>query len=112
MSEQSHGSHAGRPASWIAGGIIFIGFVVGGGALCLGPLWIMFWVGAGIIVVGLAVSWMVHLFSDVVGDAPRVIPEILAYSRFGSRSAKRRGGTAGESLDSPVATDPQQAPHG
>ncbi len=112
MSEQSHGSHAGRPASWIAVGIIFIGFVVGGVALCLGPMWIMFWVGAGIIVAGLAVSWMVHLFSDVVVDAPRVIPEIVDYSVFGSRSAKRRGGTAGESLDSPVATDPQQAPHG
>lgn len=112
MSEQSHGSHAGRPASWIAVGIIFIGFVVGGVALCLGPMWIMFWVGAGIIVVGLAVSWMVHLFSDVVVDAPRVIPEIVDYSLFGSRSARRRGGEQGEVLNAPVSTDTEQTPHG
>ncbi|MFS2292043.1 MAG: hypothetical protein FWJ90_04995 [Actinomadura sp.] len=112
MSEESRGSHTGRPGSWIAVGIIFIGFVVGGVALCLGPMWIMFWVGAGIIVAGLAVSWMVHLFSDVVVDAPRVIPEIVDYSVFGSRTAKRRGGPTGETLDSPIATDPQQAPHG
>ncbi|MGP4026565.1 HGxxPAAW family protein [Actinomadura sp. 3N407] len=112
MSEESHGSHAGRPSSWLAVGIIFAGFVVGGVALCLGPMWIMFWVGAGIIAAGLLVSWLVHLFSDVVVDAPRVIPEIVDYSLFGSRSAKRRGGRAGEVLDSPVATDPQETPHG
>lgn len=34
MSEESHGSHAGRPSSWIAVTIIFAGFVVGGVALC------------------------------------------------------------------------------
>ncbi|MFG2085816.1 MULTISPECIES: HGxxPAAW family protein [unclassified Spirillospora] len=112
MSEESHGSHAGRPGSWAAVAIIFAGFVVGGVALCLGPMWIMFWVGAGIIVAGLLFSWLVHLFSDVVVDAPRVIPEIVDYSLFGGRSGKRRGGREGEVLDSPVATDPQQTPHG
>jgi ABC-type uncharacterized transport system permease subunit len=112
MSEESHGSHAGRPSSWVAVAIIFAGFVVGGVALCLGPLWVMFWVGAAIIVAGMLVSWMVHLFADVVVDAPRVIPEIVDYSLFGSRSAKRRGGEAGEVLDRPIATDTQQTPHG
>ncbi|MBB4773031.1 HGxxPAAW family protein [Actinomadura livida] len=112
MSGESHGSHAGRPASWVAVTIIFIGFVVGGVALCLGPMWIMFWVGAGIIVAGFAVSWMVHLFSDVVVDAPRVIPEIVDYSVFGTRTEKRRGGPEGEALEGPVATDPQTSPHG
>ncbi|MEU9016308.1 HGxxPAAW family protein [Actinomadura sp. NPDC048394] len=112
MSEESHGSHAGRPSSWVAVTIIFIGFVVGGVALCNGPMWIMFWVGVGIIVLGLLASWAVHLFSDVVLDAPRVIPEIVDYTLFGSRSAKRRGGDAGEILDRPTATDPQQTPHG
>jgi len=111
-SQESHGSHTGRLSSWIAVGIIFAGFVVGGVALCLGPQWIMFFAGAGIIVVGLLVSWAVHLFADVVVDAPRVIPEIVDYSVFGSRSPRRRGGTQGEVLDSPVATDPQESPHG
>ncbi|WP_067803661.1 HGxxPAAW family protein [Actinomadura formosensis] len=113
MSEgSSGGSHAGRPSSWIAVGIIFVGFVVGGVALCLGPAWVMLWAGVGIVVAGLLISWMVHLFSDVVVDAPRVIPEIVDYSLFGSRSAKRRGGEQGEVIDVPISTDTQQTPHG
>ncbi|RSN55569.1 HGxxPAAW family protein [Actinomadura sp. WAC 06369] len=112
MSEKASGSHAGRPGSWLAVSIIFAGFVVGGVALCIGPAWIMFWVGVGIIVLGLVASGFVHLFADVVVDAPRVIPEIVDYSLFGSRSEKRRGGPQGEALDRPVATDPQQTPHG
>ena len=109
---ESHGSHAGRPGSWIAVAVIFAGFVVGGVALCIGPLWTMFWTGAGIIVLGMVLSGLVHLFSDVVVDAPRVIPEIVDYSLFGTRSAKRRGGEAGEAIDRPIATDPQHTPHG
>ncbi|WP_325050744.1 HGxxPAAW family protein [Actinomadura spongiicola] len=112
QSEGSHGSHAGRPSSWMAVSVIFAGFVVGGVALCMGPQWILFWVGAGIIVLGMIISGFVHLFADVVVDAPRVIPEIVDYSLFGSRSDRRRGGPAGESLDRPVATDPHQTPHG
>lgn len=112
MSEESHGSHAGRPSSWVAVTIIFIGFAVGGVALCVGPSWPTFWAGVGIIVVGMVVSGLVHLFSDVVLDAPRVIPEIVDYSLFGTRTDKRRGGTAGETLERPVATDTQQTPHG
>ena len=108
----SEGSHAGQPGSWIAVGIIFAGFIVGGIALCLGPLWIMFWVGVGIVVVGFLVSWMVHLFADVVVDAPRVIPEIVDYSLFGARTAKRRGGDRGEILDLPISTDTEETPHG
>ncbi|WP_245623097.1 HGxxPAAW family protein [Spirillospora albida] len=111
-SEESHGSHAGRPSSWIAVGIIFVGFVIGGVALCAGPSWIMFWIGAAVIVAGIVVSGLVHLFSDVVVDAPRVIPEIVDYSLFGTRTDKRRGGTVGESIDKPIATDPQHTPHG
>lgn len=112
MSEESHGSHAGRPSSWVAVAVIFAGFVVGGVAVCLGPLWIMFYIGVGIVVLGMVVSAFVHLFSDVVVDAPRVVPEIVDYTLFGSRSAKRRGGPRGEVLDRPVATDPQETPHG
>ncbi|WP_067487161.1 HGxxPAAW family protein [Actinomadura hibisca] len=112
MSEESHGSHAGRPSSWVAVSIIFIGFAIGGVALCLGPNWLMFWVGAAVIVVGLVVSAAVGIFSDVVVDAPRVIPEIVDYSVFGKRTARRRGGRAGETIDKPVKTDTQHTPHG
>ena len=112
MSQEASGSHAGRPSSWFAVAIIFAGFVVGGVALCIGPAWIMFWVGVGIIVLGMVVSGIVHLFADVVVDAPRVLPEIVDYSLFGARSDKRRGGPQGEALNRPVATDPQQGPHG
>ncbi|WP_131738269.1 HGxxPAAW family protein [Actinomadura roseirufa] len=112
QSVEQHGSHAGRPGSWVAVTVIFIGFVIGGVALCVGPSWILFWVGAAVIVLGLVLSGLVHLFSDVVVDAPRVIPEIVDYSLFGSRTDKRRGGRQGEVLDRPIATDPQQTPHG
>jgi hypothetical protein len=112
MAEEPHGSHAGRPSSWVAVGIMVTGFVVGGVALCIGPAWVLFWVGAAIVVVGFVVGGMVHIFSDVVVDAPRVIPEIVDYSVFGTRTAKRRGGLAGETLDKPVATDTQSTPHG
>ena len=112
MSEESLGSHAGRPSSWVAVTIIFAGFVVGGVALCLGPMWVVLWIGVGIVVLGLVVSGLVHLFADVVVDAPRVIPEIVDYSLFGSRTDKRRGGPQGEVLNRPVATDPQETPHG
>ncbi|MBW8484553.1 hypothetical protein K1Y72_19375 [Actinomadura sp. PM05-2] len=112
MSEESHGSHAGRPSSWVAVAIMFAGFVVGGVALCVGPQWILFWVGVAIVLVGAVVAGLVHIFTDVVVDAPRVIPEIVDYSVFGGHSDKRRGGSAGETLDRPVKTDTQSTPHG
>jgi hypothetical protein len=112
MSEESHGSHAGRPSSWVAVTIIFIGFVLGGVALTIGPNWILFYAGVAVIVVGFVVSAAVHLFSDVVVDAPRVIPEIVDYSLFGKSTDKRRGGLAGETLDKPAKSDTQQLPHG
>ncbi|GAA1592636.1 hypothetical protein GCM10009678_88520 [Actinomadura kijaniata] len=112
MSDKSLGSHAGRPSSWVAVTIIFIGFALGGVALCLGPNWVLFWAGVAVIAVGFVVSAVVHVFSDVVVDAPRVIPEIVDYSLFGKRTDKRRGGPAGETLDKPVKTDTQHTPHG
>jgi hypothetical protein len=32
--------------------IIIIGFIVGGIALTVGPNWVLFWIGAAIVVVG------------------------------------------------------------
>jgi hypothetical protein len=109
---EASGSHHGRAGSWLAVGVMVVGFVIGGLALCLGPTWVMFWAGAAIVAVGFVIAGVLHIFSDVVVDAPRVMPEIVDYSLFGSRSAKRRGGEAGETLKSPVHTDPQRTPHG
>ncbi|MER7210115.1 HGxxPAAW family protein [Streptosporangium sp. NPDC000239] len=66
------GSHGGSPKSWLAVIVILIGFTVGGVALCLGPNWTLFWVGAGIIAVGGVIALVVDIFSDVIIDAPRV----------------------------------------
>jgi hypothetical protein len=62
----SSGSHAGRPKSWAAVTVIFIGFVVGGVALCLGPNWPLFWGGAAIVVLGAVLALAVDIMSDVV----------------------------------------------
>ncbi|GAA3410292.1 HGxxPAAW family protein [Streptosporangium vulgare] len=66
------GSHGGSPKSWLAVIVILLGFTVGGVALCLGPNWTFFWVGAGIIAIGGVIALMVDIFSDVIIDAPRV----------------------------------------
>ena len=47
-----HEAHHGRPASWVAVSIIIVGFIVGGIALPVGPIWWLFWLGAGIVVLG------------------------------------------------------------
>ena len=45
-------AHHGRPASWVAVTVIIIGFVIGGIALPVGPNWVLFSIGAAIVVVG------------------------------------------------------------
>lgn len=67
----SGSSHAGRPSSWIAVSVIFIGFVVGGVAIPLGPNWLFFWVGVGITVLGGILALVVDIMSDVVVEEPR-----------------------------------------
>jgi hypothetical protein len=70
----SSGSHAGRPKSWVAVTVIFIGFVVGGVALCVGPNWPLFGVGAGIVVLGGIAALLLDIMTDVVVDEPRQQP--------------------------------------
>jgi hypothetical protein len=62
----SSNSHAGRPASWVAVSVIMAGFLVGGFALPMGPNWLLFWIGAGIVVVGGVLALVVDILSDVV----------------------------------------------
>ncbi|NVI90868.1 HGxxPAAW family protein [Actinomadura sp. BRA 177] len=67
----STGSHAGRPKSWVAVAIIFVGFIVGGVGIVIGPDWIVFGVGAALIAVGGIVALAVDIMTDVIVDDPR-----------------------------------------
>ena len=42
----------GRTTSWVAVLVIVIGFIVGGIGLIVGPSWPLFWVGAGVAIIG------------------------------------------------------------
>lgn len=106
------GTHGGRPSSWLAVVITIIGFTVGGVALCVGPSWLFFWVGAAIVVLGGVVGLAVGIFSDVVLDEPRVVPEVVDLSLFGAQGEERRGGEHGETVDTPTRSDTQETPHG
>jgi hypothetical protein len=46
------GHNSGRPISLVGTSIVIVGFIVGGVALVPSPHWIVFWVGAGIAIVG------------------------------------------------------------
>ena len=59
-----HEAHHGRPASWVAVSIIIAGFVVGGVALVPHPHWWLFWVGAGIVVIGCIIAVAAHILDD------------------------------------------------
>ncbi len=75
-------SHAGRPGSWLAVVVIWIGFGVGGAALVPSPKWWMFWTGVAICAVGGIIAMAVHIFDDVIIDGPRVVPEERHHSEL------------------------------
>lgn len=99
-------SHAGRPSSWLAVIVIWIGFGVGGAALVPHPKWLLFWVGCGLVVVGGIIAAAVHIFDDVIMDGPRVAPE--------ERHPSEMKGTIRGEVEGPgTATDPATSrPHG
>ena len=59
-----HEEYHGRPVSWVVSTLVVIGFVLGGIALCIGPSWVLFWVGAGIVVLAGIMGAAVHIFDD------------------------------------------------
>ena len=59
-----HEVRHGRPASWVTSAIVFVGFIIGGVALPIGPTWWLFWTGAGIVVLGGIFGAAVHIFDD------------------------------------------------
>jgi hypothetical protein len=54
----------GRPVSWVAAGIIMLGFLIGGLALVFGTIWWLFWTGLGLVVVGGLLAASTHIFED------------------------------------------------
>jgi hypothetical protein len=93
------GKHGGRPSSWLAVGIMIAGFVIGGIALTIGPTWPAFWAGVAVFAVGGVLALAVDIFSDVVMDDARELPEGI-----GQRLVARRG--------RPATSDTEQTPHG
>ncbi|GAA2084585.1 HGxxPAAW family protein [Actinomadura alba] len=108
----ARGSHGGRPSSWLAVGIMIAGFTIGGAGLTLGPSWPVFWAGAAVVAIGGLIALAVGIFSDVVLDETRVVPEIVDYSITGGTGEKRRGGPYGETTDKPTRREPEESPHG
>lgn len=64
VNSDKHVAHHGRPVSWVAVTIIIIGFAVGGIALVAGPVWWLFWTGAGIAAVGSILALASGIFTD------------------------------------------------
>ena len=64
-ASHEHASHHGRPSSWAAIAIIVVGFVVGGAAMVTThPTWWLFWVGAGIVVIGGIMALSTRIMDD------------------------------------------------
>jgi hypothetical protein len=59
-----HEAHHGRPASWVVSTLVIIGFILGGIALPIGPSWVLFWIGTGIVVVAAIMGAAVRIFDD------------------------------------------------
>lgn len=69
------GSHRGRPVHWIVVVVMIAGFTLSGVALTIGPDWLLFWIGAGVVAVGGIAALATDIFGDVVLDEPRILPE-------------------------------------
>jgi len=56
--------HHGKPMSWVAVSVIIVGFVIGGIAMVPHPIWWLFWLGAGIAIVGCLMTLVAKTFSE------------------------------------------------
>jgi hypothetical protein len=102
----------GRTRSWVAVGVIIAGFLTGGIALTIGPVWWLFWTGAGIAALGGLSAIFSDILADVVLDEPRVVEEAVHYSMIGRENRRLRGGPYGETVTKPTSTDPGGGIHG
>ena len=60
----AHESFHGRPASWVAVGIIVVGFVIGGLAFASPPTWWLVYTGGGIALLGFIVAGFARVTED------------------------------------------------
>lgn len=58
------GAHHGRRSSWVAVSTVLVGFLVSAVAFVPEPKWWLFWIGAGIVVVGSIMATVGHIFDD------------------------------------------------
>jgi len=54
----------GKSMSWVGVVIVIIGFLIGGIAMVPGPHWMIFWIGAGVAVVGLLTLLFTKTFNE------------------------------------------------
>jgi len=54
----------GRPMSWVGVVIVVIGFLIGGIAMVPSPHWVIFWIGAGVAIVGCLTLLFTKTFSE------------------------------------------------
>lgn len=54
----------GKPMSWVAIGVIVVGFCVGIPAMVPHMRWWLFWVGVGIVVIGCIMTLVARTFRD------------------------------------------------
>ncbi|MEO5876118.1 MAG: HGxxPAAW family protein [Streptosporangiaceae bacterium] len=66
----SGSGHGGRPLSWVAVAVIFIGFLIGGLAIPMGS-WVLGGIGVGVVVLGGIIALVSDVMSDVVLDQAR-----------------------------------------
>ena len=59
-----HEEYHGRRVSWVAVTLIIAGFIIGGIALPIGPSWVLFWVGAAIVVIGVIFAGSIRIMDD------------------------------------------------
>jgi len=59
-----HQAHHGRPTSWVVSALVITGFILSGIGLCIGPSWVLFWTGAGIVVIAAIMGAAVRIFDD------------------------------------------------
>jgi hypothetical protein len=63
-TEQVPEHNPGRPASWVAISVIVVGFLVGIPAMVPHMRWWLFWIGVGIVVVGVIATAAVKTTSE------------------------------------------------
>jgi len=59
-----HEEYHGRRVSWVAVTLIIAGFIIGGIALPIGPTWVLFWIGAAGVVVGVIFAASIRIMDD------------------------------------------------